>query len=137
MTLRSAIGRPEGSRRSDLGHARGLGATGKGTSHWYWERLTALAMVPLVLWLAFALLGGVAADHASMAAWLGKPGNMSLLIVLILFFFWHTEIAFGVVIADYIHHEALKIGLTIAVRLGCILFGVFAAVAVIIVGLGG
>ena len=137
MSLRSALGRPDGSRRSDLAHARGLGATGKGTEHWYWERLTALAMVPLVVWFAVSLLSGVAADTASMAEWLGRPGNLTLMILMIVFFFWHTQIAFGVVIADYVHHEAPKIGMMIAVKLGCIVFGIFAAVAAIVVGLGG
>jgi len=137
MTLRSALGPAAGSKRSSLGHARGLGTTGRGTEHWYWERLTALALVPLSVWFVVALLNGVAADHASMQAWLGVTGNMVLTILLAFFFFWHAWIAVGVVIEDYVHDEATKIGGMIALKFACILFGTFSVVAIIRTGLGG
>ncbi|MBC8159391.1 MAG: hypothetical protein H8E94_08685, partial [Alphaproteobacteria bacterium] len=78
MTFRSAYGLKPGSKRSALGHARGLGTTGRGTEHWYWERLTALALVPLTLWAIVSLVGGVGSDHAALKAWMATPGNMTL-----------------------------------------------------------
>lgn len=137
MPLRSALGPKPGSRRSPLGHARGLGSTGRGTEHWYWERLTALALIPLTLWFIVSLVSGVAADYESMRAWLGTPGNLVLMILLAFFYFWHAWIAVGVVIQDYVHHEAINIGGLIALKMACILFGAFAIVSIILVGLGG
>jgi succinate dehydrogenase / fumarate reductase, membrane anchor subunit len=137
MAHRSALGRPPGSRRSDLAHGRGMGAAGEGTSHWYWERLTALAMVPLTLWLLWALLTGVGADHSAFRAWVAMPGNMALLILASVFFFWHSWIAIGVVISDYVHHEGWKFAGMIAVKFGCIFFGAFTLVAIVLTGLGG
>lgn len=137
MTLRSALGPEPGSKRSPLGHARGLGSTGHGSAHWYWERLTALALVPLTVWFIVALLSGVAADYDSMAAWLTVPGNMVLMVLLTFFFFWHAWIAVAVVIEDYVHHDATKIGGIIALRFACILFGAFAVVSIVLIGLGG
>lgn len=137
MTLRSALGPQPGSKRSSLGHARGLGSTGRGTEHWYWERLTALALVPLTLWFIVELLSGIAADYDSMAGWLAVPGNMVLMVLLAFFYFWHAWIAVGVVIEDYVHHDATKIGGIIALRFACILFGAFSVVSIILIGLGG
>lgn len=137
MTFRSALGPKPGTKRSALGHARGLGSTGRGSEHWYWERLTALALVPLTVWFIVQLLGGVAADYASMQAWLAVPGNMALMVLLTFFFFWHAWIAIGVVIEDYVHHDATKIGGMIALKFACILFGAFAVMSIVLIGLGG
>ena len=137
MTLRSALGRPPGSRRTPLGHARGLGSTGRGTEHWYWERLTALALTPLTVWFVIALLSGVGSGLEAMQAWLSVPGNMVLLILLNLFSFWHAQIAIGVVITDYVHHEAAKMAGLITVKFGCIVLAAFATVAIVMTGLQG
>lgn len=137
MTLRSALGPEPGSKRSSLGHARGLGSTGRGTEHWYWERLTALALVPLTIWFVVQLLNGVAADYDSMAIWLAVPGNMVMMVLLAFFYFWHAWIAVGVVIEDYVHHETTKIGGMIALKFACILFGAFCVISIILIGLGG
>ncbi|MCG8507896.1 MAG: succinate dehydrogenase, hydrophobic membrane anchor protein [Rhodospirillales bacterium] len=137
MDLRSALGPKPGTRRSALGHARGLGSTGRGTEHWYWERLTALALTPLTIWFIVSLIMGVGADYAAMQAWLGTPGNLVLMVLLAFFFFWHAWIAIAVVIQDYVHHEATNIFGLIALKFACIFFGAFAIVSIILVGLGG
>ncbi len=135
--FRSALGPEPGTKRSALGHARGLGNTGGATEHWYWERLTALALTPLTIWFIVSLILGVAEDHSTLAEWMGTPGNMVLLILLVFFFFWHAWIAVGVVIEDYVHHDATRIGGMIAVKFACILFGTFSIVSIVLVGLGG
>jgi len=137
MTFRSALGPKPGTRRSSLGHARGLGSTGRGTEHWYWERLTAVALTPLTIWFIVSLLSGVAADYESMRAWIGTPLNMALLGLLAFFYFWHAWIAIGVVIEDYVHHEATNIGGLIVLKMACFLFGAIAIVSIVLVGLGG
>ena len=137
MTLRSALGRDPDSKRTALGHARAFGATGHGTEHWYWERLTALALVPLTVWFVVSVLIGVGAEYAAMTAWLAVPGNMVLMVLLAVFFFWHADIAIGVVIKDYVHHEATKMTALIVLKLGSIFLGTFSTVAIVKIGLGG
>jgi succinate dehydrogenase / fumarate reductase membrane anchor subunit len=123
--------------RSPLGRVRGLGSAKEGTDHWFTERLTALALVPLSLWFVAAVLGGVGADHATLKAWMSVPGNMTLMILLITAFFWHAALALGTVIEDYVHHKPAHMGGLIAVKFGCIFLGVFSIVSVLKIGMGG
>ena len=125
------------SMRSPLGRARGHGSGNSGTEHWYIERLTALALVPLTIWFAVSLITGLGADYASLKAWMALPGNMTLMILLILVFFWHASLALGTVIDDYVHHKAAHMAGVIAVKFGSILLGVFTTVCVLKIGLGG
>ncbi|MBC8158845.1 MAG: succinate dehydrogenase, hydrophobic membrane anchor protein, partial [Alphaproteobacteria bacterium] len=60
-----------------------------------------------------------------------------LMILIVFFFFWHAWIAVGVVLEDYVHHEATKTGALIALKFACILFGTFSTVSIIQIGLGG
>ena len=125
------------SMQSSLGRARGLGSSRVGTDHWYAERMTALAMIPLTLWFVVSLLFGVAADYASLQAWLGIAGNMTLLILLIVNFFWHGQLAGTTVVEDYVHGHGAKLACLTIIRFGAIFFGVFCIVAVLKIGLGG
>ena len=64
--------------RSPLGRARGLGSAKKGVEHWWVQRVTAAALVPLMLWLSIALIGGVGSSYATVVAWLRAPLTTSL-----------------------------------------------------------
>ncbi len=123
--------------RTPLGRVRGLGSAKDGTSHWYTERLTALALVPLSLWFVVSILRGLGADYTALKAWMGVPGNMTLMILLIIAFFWHASLALGTVIEDYVHNKPAHMGGLIAVKFGCLFFGAFSIVAVLKLGLGG
>ncbi len=125
------------SMRSPLGRARGHGSGNSGTEHWYIERLTALALVPLTIWFAISLIAGLGADHGSFRAWMAFPGNMTLMILLILAFYWHASLALSTVIDDYVHHKAAHMAGVIAVKFGSIFLGVFTTVCVLKIGLGG
>jgi succinate dehydrogenase / fumarate reductase membrane anchor subunit len=123
--------------RSPLGRVRGLGSAKEGTDHWYAERLTALALVPLGLWFVAAVLAGVGADYATFKAWMSVPGNMTLMILLIAVVFRHAALGLGTVIEDYVHYKPAQRGGLIAVKFGCILLGTFSVVSVLKIGLGG
>jgi succinate dehydrogenase / fumarate reductase membrane anchor subunit len=117
--------------RSPLGRAIGLGSAKEGVAHWWAQRVTALALVPLTLWLAIAMIGLVGADHAAFVAWVRSPIPAVLLILLLVATFYHTALGLQVVIEDYVHGEALRLGSLIIVRLLCILFAVRGVLAVL------
>lgn len=97
------------SLRSPLGKVRGLGSAKDGTGHWWAQRLSALALIPLTLWFCVAVVSLSGADHAAVAAWAGSPVVAGLLILLIAATFYHAYLGVQVVIEDYVHHEGLKI----------------------------
>ena len=123
--------------RSPLGRVRGLGSAKEGTDHWFSEKLTALALVPLSVWFVAAVLGGIGADYATLKAWMSVPGNMTMMILLIVACFWHASLALGTVIEDYVHYKPAHLGGLIAVKFVCLFLGVFSIVSVLKIGLGG
>ena len=124
------------SLRTPLSNALGLGAAKSGASHWWMQRLTSIALIPLVLWLAFsvALLG--TADYASVIAWIRSPMATVLLIVLIIAVFYHMALGLQVIIEDYVHVEWLKLTSIIAVKFGSALLGVSGVIAVLRIAFG-
>ena len=101
------------------------------------EKLTALALVPLSVWFVAVVLGGIGADYATLKAWMSAPGNMTLMILLIVAFFWHASLALSTVIEDYVHYKPAHLGGLIAVKFVCLILGVFSIVSVFKIGLGG
>ena len=97
------------SLRSPLGRVRGLGSAKDGTGHWWAQRLTSLALIPLTLWFCAAVVSLAGADHAAVAAWAGSPVVAGLLILLITATFYHAYLGLQVVIEDYVHNEMAKI----------------------------
>jgi succinate dehydrogenase / fumarate reductase membrane anchor subunit len=125
------------SLKSPLGQVRGLGSAKSGTHHWWAQRVTAVALVPLTLWFVFALATHAGADHASASAWLAHPINSILALLLIAATFHHLHLGLQVVIEDYIHHEGVKIATLMVVKLLSIALGVAAAFAVLKVAFAG
>lgn len=125
------------SLKSPLGQVRGLGSAKSGTHHWWAQRVTAVALVPLTLWFVFALATHAGADHAAATAWLSQPVNAILALLLIAATFHHLHLGLQVVIEDYIHAEGPKIAILLAVKLASIALGVAAAFAVLKVAFTG
>ena len=125
------------SLRTPLGRVRGLGSAKEGTAHWWAQRLTAIALVPLVLWFAASLIVLAGADHATVAAWLRDPVAAVLMLLLILAGFHHAQLGMQVVIEDYVHSEGLKLALVTAVRFAAVALGIGAAFSVLKIALGG
>lgn len=124
------------SQRTPLGQVRGLGSAKDGTGHFWMQRLTAIALVPLSVWLAFAALGLVGAGHAEVVAWLQQPVPAILMLLLIATGFYHLKLGVQVIIEDYVHGEAFKLVSQIVVTLGCVALGVAGAFAVLKISLG-
>ena len=125
------------SMRSPLGRVRGLGSAREGVGHWWAQRMTALALVPLALWFVATLIGLTGADHATARDWIGAPVPASLLVLLIVATFYHGALGLQVVIEDYVHHEGAKVASSIAVNALALVLGLAGVLAVLKVLFGG
>ena len=119
------------SLRSPLGRVRGLGSARSGTMHWWRQRLTALALIPLILWFVIGLVSHVGAEHAVVVAWIATPLNAALLVLLLTAGFWHVQLGGRVIIEDYIHGEGLKIFSVVALSFATIAVGLACVLAVL------
>jgi len=124
------------SLRSPLARARGLGAAHNGTHHWWVQRLTSIALAPLMLWLAYSFVSLATADYATVSAWLHSPINATLMLALIVTMFHHMQLGLQVVIEDYIHGAARKFVTLIAMKFVVALLGIGAAFSVLKVAFG-
>jgi succinate dehydrogenase / fumarate reductase membrane anchor subunit len=102
--------------RSQLGRARGLGAAKSGLAHWWAQRLTAIALLPLSLYFVVSTLILAGADRAGMASYMAKPWNTVLFLCLIFALFYHLVLGLQVVIEDYVHKESTKLATLLAVK---------------------
>lgn len=119
------------SLRSPLARVRHLGSARDGTRHWWAQRVTALALVPLVAWFAISVISMIGADHAAFTAWAGDPLSGALLVLLVAATFHHAALGLQVVIEDYVHHEGRKIVALLLVKGACLLLGVVAVLSVL------
>ncbi|MEO0328472.1 MAG: succinate dehydrogenase, hydrophobic membrane anchor protein [Pseudomonadota bacterium] len=123
--------------RTPLGKVRGLGSAKEGTDHFWRQRLTAVANVPLIgffVWLIVSLNG---ASHAEVVSTLSNPFVALVLLAVIFSVCLHMKLGMQVVIEDYIHAEGLKISLIILNIFFCISIGIASAFAVLKLGFGG
>lgn len=122
--------------RTPLGRALGLGAAGKGTQHWWQQRVTAVALALLGVWLAVCLLGLELGDRGALVEWLGRPLNAALLAVLVLTAAWHSQLGTRVVVEDYVR-GALKVPLLVALQFLHAIVAAVGVVAVLQIAIGG
>ncbi|PWC36437.1 succinate dehydrogenase, hydrophobic membrane anchor protein [Azospirillum sp. TSO35-2] len=102
--------------RSPLAHARGLGSAKYGTEHWWHQRLSALALVPLTVWFVFGVIGHLGAGHAAFVAWMKSPFSAVMMILTAAVTFHHAQAGMQVVVEDYVHVEWQKLALIIAIK---------------------
>jgi succinate dehydrogenase / fumarate reductase membrane anchor subunit len=117
--------------RSPLGRVLGLGSAKEGVEHWWMQRLTAIALVPLAIWFVVAALGMIGADRLAMIAWMHNPMAAVFAILLIVAVVYHLALGLQVVIEDYVHSEGWKLGLIIVMRLWCIVLVARGVIAVL------
>jgi len=122
--------------RSPLGRAIGLGSAKEGVEHWWAQRVTAIALVPLSIWFVISVIGFVGADLETVQDWVSRPLPAILLVLLLIASFYHMSLGLQVVIEDYVHTELVKLGLVIIVRLFCFAVAVAGIFAVLSMALG-
>ena len=124
-------------RRTPLARVRGLGSAKDGVGHWWAQRLTAIALIPLVVWFAISLVMLSGADYTVVRAWIGSPLVMMLLILTIGIGLHHGQLGLQVVIEDYVGNDGWKLALIVIVKFIAVLFGLGAIVAILRIGFGG
>ncbi len=122
--------------RSPLAKVIGLGSAKEGSAHWWWQRLTALALVPLTLWFTYSIARLSGPCMAEIYAWMASPVSSTLLIAFIVSLFYHTQLGIQVVLEDYIHSEGLKILSILTVKALSVMLMILSAISILQVALG-
>ena len=122
------------SLESPLGRFLGHGSAKEGTEHWWAQRLSAVALIPLSLWFVVALLGMDSLEFASVTAWIAEPLHAVLLILMLATMLHHSQLGLQVVVEDYVHTKWVKIMTLMAFKYIHIVLCVAGVYAVIIVG---
>lgn len=120
------------STKDALGHAKGLGSAHEGTRHWWHQRVTAIALIPLTLWFVSSLIPLLGEEREVIIAWLGHPLPAVFLGALMLFGLYHGSLGIQVIIEDYIHCEWRKLTMIWAVRFLSAILGGLSSVSILI-----
>ena len=122
--------------QSPLARARGLGSAKSGTRQWWFERVTAVALLPLSLWLVASLIGLVGADHTVILVWIRDPLVAVPLLLFAAIMFWHLQMGVKAVIEDYVHHEGAKIGMVLLVNFAVVVLATAAVFSILKIAVG-
>jgi succinate dehydrogenase / fumarate reductase membrane anchor subunit len=123
--------------RAPLKNVRGLGSAKEGTTHWWHQKVTAIALIPLFLIAIGCFLSLVGADYTHVRYVLGQPFISIVMLLLIVAMFYHLKLGMQVVIEDYIHTESTKVFLLLLNSFFCAIVGLSAALAILKLALGG
>jgi succinate dehydrogenase / fumarate reductase membrane anchor subunit len=121
--------------RSPLGRARGLGAAKAGAAHWWAQRLTSIALLPLTLWFLCAAVRMIGATRDDLVFWMAGPLPIVLMIALVIATFHHLQLGLQVVIEDYVDHHWLRVGSILLVKGLSLLLALVCIVSVLRLGL--
>jgi succinate dehydrogenase / fumarate reductase membrane anchor subunit len=125
------------SFQSPLTRVRGLGSAKNGTHHWWMQRVTAVALIPLCLWFVIAMIKMTGASYGDATDWVQSPFNAIMLLLLIGATFYHMQLGLQVVIEDYVQSEGAKVVLLMAQKLASLALAVAAGFAVLKIAFGG
>lgn len=109
--------------RSPLSRARGLGSSKDGLGHWWMQRLTALGLVPLVLWFVISIVSLSGQNHEQVVTWLQSPPHSILLSIFLVIGLYHSNLGLQAVFEDYIQARWLQLGARIAASFAAVLLG--------------
>jgi succinate dehydrogenase / fumarate reductase membrane anchor subunit len=104
------------SLQTPLHRVQGLGASHSGTGHFWRQRITAVALVPLGLWFTFAILGLVGTNEVAILSFLAHPWNALLMAAFATTMLYHMSLGLQVVVDDYVHSTGMKIFCLLLIR---------------------
>ena len=103
--------------RTPLSQVKGLGSAKEGTAHFWAQRVTAIALVPLLLWFCFAIASLPGMSFEDLRQWLASPFSSVLLLLFIVTGFHHGRLGLQVIIEDYVGHHGVRTALIVLVTL--------------------
>ncbi len=124
------------SLRSPLSKAVGLGSAKHGFSHWWWQRVTAIALIPLTVWFVISVLSLIGSGYLAAINWLGAPINATLLLLFVLTALYHAQTGLQVVIEDYIHTKWLNLLTMLSAKFAAVAMAVMAVIAILKISVG-
>jgi succinate dehydrogenase / fumarate reductase membrane anchor subunit len=124
------------SLRSPLGRVLGRGSAKNGTGHWWAQRVSAVALIPLTLWFVFSLLLLPNLDYETVRAWLAVPLSDVLAVLLVAVAAHHSYLGTSVVVEDYVHGTGAKIGGLLLLKFAHVLLGGVGVFAILRIGFG-
>jgi succinate dehydrogenase membrane anchor subunit len=111
------------SLRSPLGRVMGLGSAKDGTGHWWSQRVSSVALIPLTLWFVFSVSALPVLDYGAVRMWLSSPFRGFLTVLLIAVMTHHAYLGTDVVIEDYVHSAGAKLFYLLLLRFLYVLLG--------------
>jgi succinate dehydrogenase / fumarate reductase membrane anchor subunit len=124
------------SLRSPLGRVLGLGSARGGSSHWYAQRVSAVALVLLALWLFVSLASLADASYEQVTGWLRSPLNSALALLLVVVAAWHAVLGLQVVVEDYVAGKGTRVFVLIAIKFAFVVAAVVGVLAVLRIAFG-
>ena len=124
------------SLKSPLRRVTYLGSAKSGSSHWYAQRVTAVALVLLGLWLVISLASMGGASHENVVAWLSSPVAAAFAVLLVLTAAWHAMLGLQVVIEDYVGDKGARMALLLVVKFALVVAAVIGVLAVLRIAFG-
>lgn len=128
-------------RRSDtrtpLSRVIGHGSAKDGVGHWWVQRVSAVALIPLVLWLTGSLIALAGSDYGTFLAWLSHPINAGLMVLLLIALFRHTVLGLEVIAEDYIHSSGTRAAVVVLIQFTGYALAVAGILAVLSIALDG
>jgi succinate dehydrogenase / fumarate reductase membrane anchor subunit len=111
------------SLRSPLGKVLGMGSAKDGTAHWWAQRVSAVALIPLTLWFVFSLLTLPAFDYDTVRIWLSVPFSGFLAVLLVAVLAYHSYLGTIVIVEDYVTAAGMKVLTLLVLRFLYVLCG--------------
>ena len=126
-----------GNLRSPLARVLGRGSAKEGVHHWWVQRLTSVALVPLSVWFVVSLLSLPSFDHATVVAWMGQLWTAVFLILFVLTAARHSQLGVRVVVEDYVHGGGMRPLVLVLVTFFHVVVATAGVLAILKVALGG
>ena len=122
--------------RTSFDRTQGLGSAREGVGHWWMQRVTALALIPLTLWFAASLIARAGDDYGAFILWLRSSFTSVSMVLLLIALFYHMALGLQVVVEDYVHTDRIKMPTVVVIHLGCFALAAAGIIATLRIAFG-
>lgn len=121
---------------TSIGRVRGLGSAHNGAHHWLVVRYTSIGGLLLTVWLTASLLLLPNLGYDAVREWLARPVPATAMALFVLVNVWHTKLGVQVIVEDYVHCQANRLGSLVALNLASVALGAFGLFCIVRLALG-